>query len=117
MSDGTLTDAQEAEVETVLGAIVIGSFAATIQQERMARSAMLEAVCYAPSAPLAVQVEAAARIAGWLQDARPAFSAWKLSGADQTSIERTRAGSNALRGSGASALLARWRVLRASPGF
>ena len=63
-----------------------------------AASAMV--VAYAPSAPDAVHDEATSRLAGYLYDAPPGFS--------------TRM-SNPLQDSGAQALLARFRILRATP--
>lgn len=63
-----------------------------------AASAMV--LAYAPNAPDAIHDEATSRLAGFLYDAPPGFS--------------TRM-SNPLQDSGAQALLARFRILRATP--
>ena len=116
-ADGTLSAEQEAAVLVVAAALVNAPAPVTAADRRVAHVAMVQACEYAPDAPLSIQTEGAIRMAGSLKEARPGFSDWSMEGADSTKLTRTRAGSNALRGSAASALLARWRVRRASAAF
>ena len=113
----TLSPDQVAMVDVVAGTLVNPPAVAGAAELRSARAAVYAAYCYAPEAPEDVLLEAAVRIAGWLKEARPAFARWRLAGADSTSIERDRAGANALRNSGAAPLLAPYRELRAFEGF
>ena len=118
----TLPAALEAELETITAAIlpaIHSALPADANTTRIARLAAIATFEYAPCAPLEVLVEAAIRMGGWMVGAAPHLREKAVTYPDATSrtvtvnVATTAA---PLRHSGASALLAPYRQLRAFGG-
>ena len=111
-----------AELDTIAAAIApaIHAAAANGQVQRLARVAAIAVYEYAPSAPVEMLREGAIRLAGWLLGAAPHLRDKSVTYPDGTARAITvNVGmtASALRHSGASALLAPYRAVRAFEGF
>ena len=113
----------EAELPAITAAIhasVHSALPADAQTTRVARSAAIACYEYAPCAPLEVLVEASIRMAGWQIGTAPHARSKSVAYPDGSSrnVEMNVALTAApLRHSGASALLAPYRQVRAWEGF
>ena len=121
-ADGSLPAALEDELPTIeaaIGPAVHSALPADEHTTRVARSAALACCTYAPAAPVEVLVEAAIRAGGWMIGTAPHVRSKMIEFPDGTkrSVEGNVAmTANPLRHSGASALLAPYRVLRGFEG-
>ena len=119
----TLPAALEAELPNIVEAIhpaIHSALPADSQTTRVARLAAIAAFEYAPCAPLEVLSEASIRMAGWLIGSAPHAGQKSVTYPDGTSRDtRINVGmtASAIRHSGASALLAPYRVTRGFEGF
>ena len=80
---------------------------------QLARTAIDICANYASAAPYRILIEASIRTAGWMRDADPGVASRSVT--DGTDTEPRPALSGALRGSGAQAQLAPYRIRRLAP--
>ena len=133
-TDAVLPDAAEptaAVLPQSLEAVLMGITAAIhpathsalppdLQTTRVARLATIAAFEYAPAAPLEVLAEAAIRMGAWLIGSAPHAREKQVTYPDGTSRNvsiNVGMTASAIRHSGASALLAPYRVVRGFEGF